>query len=165
MPKPSSQFNTPINSNDHILTEQETNPELTEITESRDSITVSRKLHERRSTVDVGKITETKENNQEVTENNDSDTEDTKNIGRSLSADNDDKLADEEVENLTTRFRKSIELDSDQLVSVLTYFIFLFHEWVMRDKSTCNVQAKKKKRAEEVKKRCSQNSCKILAKY
>ena len=50
-------------------------------------------------------------------------------VGRSLSADNDDTLADEEVETLTTRFRKSVELDSNQLVSVrqeLSWFFIYF---------------------------------------
>ena len=62
-----------------------------------------------------------------------------RNVGRSLSADNDDKLADEEVENLTTRFRKSVELDSDQLVSLFAKKLIWLY-WHIRDRNVekCN---------------------------
>jgi len=113
LPKSASQFDQP--KTNEFFREQETNPELTEISASRDDITVSRKLQERRSTVDVTKITSevTEEGEDEVKKESETGSQPV--VGRSLSADNDDTLADEEVETLTTRFRKSVELDSNQL--------------------------------------------------
>ena len=124
LPKSSSHLDQPSEAVD--LVEQETSPELTEISPSRDNITVSRSLYERRSTVDVTKIeTKSLDHGQQELSDEKLDMQEQigtdaneRNVGRSLSADNDDKLADEEVENLTTRFRKRVELDSDQLVSL-----------------------------------------------
>ena len=129
LPKSASQFDQP--KTDELFREQETNPELTEISASRDDITVSRKLQERRSTVDVTKISsEVTEEGEDLEIEVKKETEQQPAVvGRSLSADNDDTLADEEVETLTTRFRKSVELDSNQLVSVrqeLSWFFIYF---------------------------------------
>ena len=123
--KSSSLLDPPRTGNSTFLSEQDTNPELTEIEASRDSITVSRKGLERRSTIDVtkggvGEIAEERSDDAATGEDGEP--------ARSMSADNEDREADEEVENLTTRFRKSLELNSDQLVSFMANKIVFISE-------------------------------------